>query len=494
MGKHKKTIDFIVDSFIETGKTNLSTEEEGLTFEQLEVDNTDRVSEIIADLYFRKKMNHTQIASLNPEVKGLETLNVSQKSKAKNEKRIQSILGIKDNEKYDNLNKLRSLFYKNLGCINWDETQKFYEYPSFPTIDEIENSLLGVESNSKWSFLYNNYPCLFKGNKRNINMCLKKIDLIMYLDGYSENDIKEYKKFITSIKNSSNHRKESDVVVDDKEDSTTYESSFTKLTCFKKPEKKGKESMIHNLQQVKYKLGDIVIKYSEKKYKRKDFIGNQSDFIIKNISEYISNAKQIIKYDLETTKPVKDINGGIIIERGGKIEVKDISKQDSYFAEFLASPVKHGMFTTPQQKKYYTDIIKDIFTYLYSESGSNLRKKIIQLIGEDLSGMIIANNIYIPHKDGNIQFYMSYKGRNSPKDHLRLTVRYKIKMENWDSFYRIGDGKWLLKNGKKSKKCVLYPLNEKEYNTIKSVTKDYITFDGVLSEEVNNYITQVLGL
>jgi hypothetical protein len=492
MGKHKKTIDFIVDSFIETGKTNLTTEEEGLTFEQLDnITEEQDIIEMIADYFYKKKMHYRKIGDeLNIEFSKVK--NYLSGRNPKHRKIMEDFLGC-SGEQYNKMHNLRALFYKNLECIEWDEQEKTYEYPSFPTIDELENLLTDIRRDRKWASLYKTYPCLFKRNKRNVNT-VNKIKTIMSLDGYGSEEIDNYVKYIESLSHSSGYEGKVDDVVDDSTGSTTYESSFTKLNCLKSPENKGKESMIHNLQQVKYKLGDIVIKYSEKKYKRKDFIGKQSDFIIKNISDYISNSKQIIKYDLEAASPIKDINGGIIIERGGKIEVKDISKQDSYFAEFLASPVKHGMFTTPQQKKYYTDIIKDIFTYLYSESGNDLREKIIELIRDDLSGMIIANNIYVPNKPENIEFYMSYKGRNNPTDHFRLTVRYKINMGKWESFYRLGDGEWVLNDGTKSKKCVLYPLKEKECLTIKSVTDDYITFDGVLSEEVNSYITQVLGL
>lgn len=492
MGKHKKTIDFIVESFIDTGKTNLSTEEEGLTFEQLDNITVEKdIIEMIADFYYKKKIHYRKIGDeLNIDFNKVK--NYLSGRNPKHRKIMEDFLGC-SGEQYNKMHNLRSLFYKNLECIEWNEQQKTYVYPSFPTIDELENLLTDIRRDRKWASLYTTYPCLFKRNKRNTNT-VNKIKSIMSLDGYDSNEIENYVNYIESISHSSGYEGKVDVVVDDSTGSTNYESSFTELKCFEKPENKGKESMIHNLQQVKYKLGDIIIQYAEKKYKRKDFIGKQSDFIIKNITDYINNTQQIIKYDLKSTTPIKDINGDTIIQKDGKIEVKDISKQDSYFAEFLASPVKHNMFTTPQQKKYYTDIIKDIFTYLYSESGNDLREKIIELIGEDLSGMIIANNIYVPNKDGNIHFYMSYKGRNAPNDHFRLTVRYKINMSQWKSFYRIGDGKWTLKNGSKSKKCVLYPLKEEEFFTIKSVTNDYITFDGVLSEEVNNYITQVLGL
>ena len=162
-------------------------------------------------------------------------------------------------------------------------------------------------------------------------------------------------------------------------------------------------------------------------------------------------------------------------------------------AEFLASPLKQDLISSDDEKKYYNKIITNIYEYFYSEEGHELREKIIDLIIDDLEGMIIANNIYIPNKNGNIDFYLSYKGRNDPNDHLRLTIRYKINMENWQSFYRIGNGEWLLKNGKKSNKCVLYPLKEKEFLTIKSVSNDYITFEEVLSENVNKYIHNLFG-
>ena len=491
MGKQKKTIDFIVDNFIDTGKTNLTTEEEGLTFDQLDnIREEQEIIELIADHYYIKNIDYRKIAVLL----GIEDFKVKNYLSGRNPKHrkiMEDFLGI-SGEVFNKMHTLRSIFYRDLDCIKWDETNKNYTYPSFPTIDEIENLVSDLRRDRKYAALYKTYPCLFKRNKRNVNT-VNKIKTIMSLDGYDSEEIDNYIKYIQSISHSSGYDGDRNTK-DDSDGMTNYESSFTELKCLKKPENKGKESMIHNLQQVKYKLGDIIIQYAAKKYKRKDFIGKQSDFIIKNITDYINNTQQIIKYDLVSTEEIKDINGDTIISKGGKIEVKDITKQSSYFAEFLASPVKHGMFTTPKEKKYYTDIIKDIFIYLYSKEGDNLRERILELISEDLSGMIIANNIYIPNKDGNIKFYMSYKGRNDPNDHFRLTVRYKINMDKWKSFYRLGDGNWELKNGEKSKKCVLYSLKEEEFLTIKTVTDDYITFEEVLSEEVNNYISQVLGL
>lgn len=481
-----KKLNLLVEKFIETGEIEFS-EEEGISFDELEKQNVEKkIIEDIADDFFVKKESVEYISN---------KLNLNRKIIFKyltKDSIIKDYLGV-DGKTYKSINELRKIFYKDTECIEWDENKKMYSYPSFPTTEEIETLLKNVRRDRKYSALYNNYPCLFKRNKRNKNT-LNKIDLIMSLDGYTKNEIRKYKKYIDSISFSSGYGGKEDVPITTQEtEIDSYENRLTNLSCFEKPINKGRESMIHNLQQVQYKLGDTIVNHAQKKYKRKNFSDKQSEFIINNIIDYISNTEQIIKYDIIASKIIKDVNEKVVIPKNSKIEVKDISKQSSYLAEFLASPLKQDLISSDDEKKYYNKIITNIYEYFYSEEGQELREKIIDLIIDDLEGMIIANNIYIPNKNGNIDFYLSYKGRNDPNDHLRLTIRYKINMENWQSFYRIGNGEWLLNNGKKSNKCVLYPLKEKEFLTIKSVSNDYITFEEVLSENVNKYIHNLFG-
>ena len=138
MGKQKKTIDFIVDNFIDTGKTNLTTEEEGLTFDQLDnIREEQEIIELIADHYYIKNIDYRKIAVLL----GIEDFKVKNYLSGRNPKHrkiMEDFLGI-SGEVFNKMHTLRSIFYRDLDCIKWDETNKNYTYPSFPTIDEIEN-------------------------------------------------------------------------------------------------------------------------------------------------------------------------------------------------------------------------------------------------------------------------------------------------------------------------------------------------------------------
>jgi len=219
----------------------------------------------------------------------------------------------------------------------------------------------------------------------------------------------------------------------------TYENSF--LNKGFKKESKSVESRIHN-------LGDAGFSFSEK-IKSDDFdVDEISKYIIKNIENYLKGKDSITKYDLLADGDIKDINNKTIIRKDGKVEVKDINYVDSYLSEFLASPVKkteYGIRNNLEYLKRYNEVIGRVYTQL----DENYKETIINKIQDGLSGIIISNNIYIPNKDKNIEFYLSNVGRTNPEKQLRISVRYHINKNNWRNFYKIGDD------------GILYPIEKK---------------------------------
>jgi len=218
----------------------------------------------------------------------------------------------------------------------------------------------------------------------------------------------------------------------------TYENSF--LNKGFKKESKSVESRIHN-------LGDAGFSFYEK-IKSADFdVDKISKYIIKNIENYLKGKDSIIKYDLLADGDIKDSGGNVIIPDNGKVEVKDINNQDSYLSEFLASPVKkteYGIRNDPEYLKRYNEVIDKVYTFLKED----YEKSVIDKIKDGLSGIIISNNIYVPNKKDNIEFYLSNVGRSNPENQLRIAVRYHINKNNWRNFYKIGDD------------GILYPLKK----------------------------------
>ena len=218
----------------------------------------------------------------------------------------------------------------------------------------------------------------------------------------------------------------------------TYENSF--LNKGFKKESKSVESRIHN-------LGDAGFSFYEK-IKSADFdVDKISKYIIKNIENYLKGKDSIIKYDLLADGDIKDEGGNVIIPKDGKVEVKDINNQDSYLSEFLASPVKkteYGIRNDPEYLKRYNEVIDKVYTFLKED----YEKSVIDKIKDGLSGIIISNNIYVPNKKDNIEFYLSNVGRSNPENQLRIAVRYHINKNNWRNFYKIGDD------------GILYPLKK----------------------------------
>ena len=227
----------------------------------------------------------------------------------------------------------------------------------------------------------------------------------------------------------------------------TYENSFL-TKGFKKDDTRGTESRIHNLSKVGFNFSE--------KIKSDDYdVDKISKYIIKNIENYLKDKKSIVKYDLITSRPIKDINNKTIIPNKGKVEVKDINYVDSYLSEFLASPVKkteYGIRNNPEYLKRYNEVIGRVYTHLEK----NYKETIINKVQEGLEGIIISNNIYVPNKGDNIKFYLSDIGRSNPKKQRRITVRYEINESNWKNFYIIDDNGVLQPLDKDTKKVLRY--------------------------------------
>tara|TARA_R110002126_G_scaffold103877_1_gene237071 strand:+ start:2118 stop:3968 length:1851 start_codon:yes stop_codon:yes gene_type:complete len=268
----------------------------------------------------------------------------------------------------------------------------------------------------------------------------------------------------------------------------TYEDSFT-LLGFKQPKTKGgAESLIHNLHwenkaegKIKYNISNEIINGSD----TQEIAG----FIINNIINYMSEeGRDVIKYDIISDRIIGDSGGNPVIPDESKIEVKDISYGDSYFSEFLASPVKSGgeISSNEEYRKKYNDIITIIYNWLSDDDeGVGVKNNIKWLMTNDLEGMIISDNVYVPNKDGNIEFYLSNLGQNTKKD-IRIAIRYNINVSNYKNFYRIGDGIWGLSEGKKSKKGILYPLEND--SLIKSKEKQIHVENTDIDEYINNLL------
>lgn len=245
------------------------------------------------------------------------------------------------------------------------------------------------------------------------------------------------------------NKDEEDIIKDYIEN--TYESTFTELG-FSKRDSSEMESRIHTLRELKYNLTDEITS------NRTD--GDIAEDLIKNIKSTLGKNPNIIKYDLVADKNFYSENGKrIIIKKGSKIEVKDMNYSDSYFAEMLASPVKQTDSVIRRNPKYlekYNKVITKVLQFL-----KTYKVNLPTQFKNQLSGMILSNNVYVPNKDGNIKLYLSPQGRNNIKKQIRIAVRYSINMDNINNFYRIGDGIWETSNGKKSKPEVMYPLTNK---------------------------------
>ena len=256
----------------------------------------------------------------------------------------------------------------------------------------------------------------------------------------------------------------------------SYEESFTELS-FSKRDSSEIESRIHTLPTIKYNLTTEII--SDKK---DSVIAKE---LIKNIKSTLKENPNIIKYDLVADKNFYDKSGEVIIYEGSKIEVKDIKYSDSYFAEMLASPVKQTDSTIRENEKYlekYNNIITEVFKFL-----QKYKVNLPTQFKNQLSGMILSNNVYVPNTHDNIELYLSPQGRNNIKKEIRIAIRYRINMNNIDNFYRIGDGIWEISDKIKSKPEVMYSLTD---NTLLSgVEKDKVEYiPNSIEESITNFL------
>lgn len=140
---------------------------------------------------------------------------------------------------------------------------------------------------------------------------------------------------------------------------------------------------------------------------------------------------EMTKGDLICKKPLIDINGNVVVEKGHLVEVKKLDFQgDSYLSEFFAIYKRSGLSKavhTPEFKSTYNQIIDGLFEILRTAGND-----ILQDIKDGLDGIIYSENTFIS-KD-NITLYWSNKGRSSClKDH-RLSIRYRIDSETVDGY------------------------------------------------------------
>ena len=150
----------------------------------------------------------------------------------------------------------------------------------------------------------------------------------------------------------------------------------------------------------------------------------------------------------------------------------------------LASPVKQIdsiIGNNPEYSEKYNKIITEVFKFLQKYE-VNLPTQ----FKNQLSGMILSNNIYVPNTDDNIELYLSPQGRNNIKKQIRVAVRYRINMNNINNFYRIGDGMWEISDNIKSEPGVMYPLTD---NTLLlGVEKDKVeNIPDSIEETITNF-------
>jgi len=150
----------------------------------------------------------------------------------------------------------------------------------------------------------------------------------------------------------------------------------------------------------------------------KESIGYLYELIIGNYTP-----QDMVKGDLECTKPVYNKNGDEVIGVGEIVEVKKLDHGgDSYLSEFFAiyknsSIPKDAL--KPKFMKTYNTLIDGLYE-LFITSGGN----VLEDIKNNFAGIIYSQNTLIESDD--IELYWSNKGRSScSKDH-RLTIRYRI--------------------------------------------------------------------
>ena len=282
-----------------------------------------------------------------------------------------------------------------------------------------------------------------------------------------------------------------------------YEKTFTKKydgeNYFKKI-KITNESRIHNLdsKEINIIISSIINNYVNSQIKKdseylttkltdgdinciKEKLVNP---IYNNITNYLKNNK-VVSYDLKCVQPLTN-NGKTVINIGEKIEVKDILKLDSYYSEYIASPVKKSdNIETPKGKEIYKVFVENLLEKIKNDSSGTF-DKIINDVYDNISGMIIADDIYVPKE--NITLYISSQGQG----YGRITLRYNINPKG--NFYKIEKPKDYKYDGKVTEPLKIRELEEEEKNKLKpmSYVNPIYPEQGNVDESYDSYLDQLV--
>jgi len=280
-----------------------------------------------------------------------------------------------------------------------------------------------------------------------------------------------------------------------------YEKTFTKKYGGEKYFEKiniSNESRIHNLSSEEIKIPSIINNYVNSQIETNpEYLTTKLtdgdincikeklvDPVYNNIINYLGNDEnKVVSYDLECVQPLTN-NGKTVINIGEKIEVKDILKLDSYYSEYIASPVKKSTnIETHKGKEIYKVFVENLLEKIkLTNESSGTFDKIINDVYNNISGMIIADDIYVPKE--NITLYISSQGQG----YGRITLRYNINPKG--NFYKIekpkdneDDDK--LEDEEKSKLKPMNPVNPIYPIYIqKNVNESY---DSYLDQLVENF-------
>jgi hypothetical protein len=229
---------------------------------------------------------------------------------------------------------------------------------------------------------------------------------------------------------------------------TAYENSFvgpffskyTKIFKLKYKENSEEDSFKDILLKTYYTL------YTEKGRKKSkknpdetiDYYANQLVMSIKKLYK----PKEVSKADLIANKNILDINGSIIIPKGGLVEVKmrDYTKESylsEYFSIYKESKID-GRFKRSTMLNLYNKFISRVFD-MFKELP--IGDDIIKQIRIDNSGMFFGEKqlngknmpIFVPLD--NIDLWWSKTGKMDPRKEKRLTIRYQVKDLNTFYYY-----------------------------------------------------------
>jgi hypothetical protein len=282
-----------------------------------------------------------------------------------------------------------------------------------------------------------------------------------------------------------------------------YEKTFTKEYDGKKYFEKIKidnESRIHNFNPKEINISGIINNYVNSQIKNNsqyltteltnDDINyikeNLVDPVYNNIIYYLGNDEnKVVSYDLECVQPLTN-NGKTVIDIGEKIEVKDILKLDSYYSEYIASPVKKSTkIKTPKGKEIYKVFVENLLEKIKNDSSGTF-DKIINDVYTNISGMIIADDIYVPKE--NITLYISSQGQR----YGRFTLRYNINTEG--DFYKIEKPRDNEDDGKINEPLKIRELKSTENNKLKpmSYVNPIYPKQGNVDESYDSYLDQLV--